>query len=160
MAVKNNDNKHLVKKKKTPRQQTSISRPKKVVWSEQGNASTQAPSTESIQFFSLSILFYEHLCYKKDHIFFTCVQEINTKPTVTPTLCNGKLYNAMYWNAAIDQLLIGGEWSHELVFGGSNKPTQGGLTLQIVTMVPSCSYKELRLTCLFSSTNAGKNAVH
>jgi hypothetical protein len=62
-----------------------------------------------------------------------------------------KLYNAMYWNAATDPAAHW--WGMEpmearAVFGGSNKPTQGGLTLQIVTMVPSWSYyKELRLTC-------------
>ena len=33
-----------------------------------------------------------------------------------------ELYNAMYWNAATDQLLIGGEWRHELYLVAVTSP--------------------------------------
>ena len=153
-----------------------FSRPKKVVWSEQGSAPTQQSACSLVSFSQYSIflsqqtstsrayqprnrpanrlndsiqvsarVFYGHLCYKKDHMLYMCTRnkrKTDPDPYVMETV-QCYVLKCSHWSAAH-------WWGMEAraVFGGSNKPTQGGLTLQIVTMVPSWSYyNELRLTC-------------
>lgn len=98
------------------------------MWSEQGSASTQQ-WIDTI--FSSSIL-WTSMLQKRSYALHVYKKQTQKTDPDHPYVME-KLYNAMYWNVAIDPAVHWWGMEARAVFGGSNKPTQGGLTLQIVT---------------------------